>query len=57
MNATATPHFITAGGAQMRLWRTGTGAPVVVLPGLVRAARVVADELGRVAPDLDWRVL
>jgi len=53
----ATPHFVTVAGGQLRLWSAGEGAPVVVLPGLVRAASVVANRLAAVAPDRAFRVI
>ncbi len=56
MTRPATPHFVTVAGGQLRLWSAGDGAPVVVLPGLARAASVVARELAAIAPDLAFRV-
>lgn len=57
MTGPATPHFVTAGEGQLRLWCAGEGAPVLVLPGLVRAASVVAAQLADAAPGLAFRVL
>jgi pimeloyl-ACP methyl ester carboxylesterase len=57
MRAQAVPHFVTAPGGQLRLWAAGAGAPVVVLPGLVQAASVLADRLAAAAPGLGWQVL
>ncbi|HMA08139.1 MAG TPA: alpha/beta hydrolase [Ramlibacter sp.] len=56
MTVPATPHFVTVASGQLRLWSAGEGAPVVVLPGLVRAASVVANQLAAVAPDRAFRV-
>jgi pimeloyl-ACP methyl ester carboxylesterase len=51
-----TPYFVTAGAGQLRAWRAGEGAAVVVLPGLVQAASVVARRLAAMAPDLAFHV-
>lgn len=56
MSFAARPRFVTSGGHQLRLWNAGDGAPVVVLPGLVRAASVVAARLAGLAPDLSFSV-
>lgn len=52
MSARARPRFVASGAHQLRLWNAGGGAPVVVLPGLVQAASVVAARLARLAPDI-----
>lgn len=41
----ATPHYVTTPWGQLRLWVAGQGRPVLVLPGLIRAAETVADDL------------
>lgn len=56
MSAAARPRFVASGGHQLRLWTAGHGAPVVVLPGLVQAASVVAARLAGLAPDLSFWV-
>ena len=45
MSAAAKPHFVTIGQGQLRFWHAGRGAPVVVLPGLIRAAKTVCETL------------
>lgn len=57
MSAAARPRFVGAGSHQLRLWTAGQGAPVVVLPGLVQAAGVVAARLASVAPDLSFSAI
>lgn len=57
MTGRATPHYVTTAGGQLRIWSAGEDAPVVVLPGLVRAASVVAAQLAAAAPDLAFRVI
>jgi pimeloyl-ACP methyl ester carboxylesterase len=57
MTARATPHYVTTAAGQLRVWSVGDGPPVVVLPGLVRAAAVVAARLAAAAPDLAFRVI
>lgn len=51
----ATPHFVTVPGGQVRLWSAGEGPPIVVLPGLVQAARVAAQKLAAAAPGFAFR--
>jgi pimeloyl-ACP methyl ester carboxylesterase len=41
----ARPHFVTIPDGQLRLWCAGRGTAVVVLPGLIRAARTVCEAL------------
>ncbi len=41
----AVPHFLTTSFGQVRIWVCGSGLPVLVLPGLIRAAETVAAEL------------
>jgi pimeloyl-ACP methyl ester carboxylesterase len=48
------PRFVSSGAYQLRLWTAGEGSPVVVLPGLVQAASVVAARLASLAPDLSF---
>lgn len=47
MDSSVRPEFVdSSGGAQLRCWRSGQGsAAIVVLPGLVQAASVVAARL------------
>lgn len=52
----ATPHFVTIAGGQLRIWSAGEGSPVLVLPGLVQAASVVAHKLAAIAPGHAFRV-
>lgn len=49
-----TPKFVSSGAHQLRSWTAGEGSPVVVLPGLVQAASVVASRLASLAPDLSF---
>ena len=57
MSVRTIPHFVTTRVGQCRVWSAGEGAPVVVLPGLVRAASVVAQKLAAHAPGLAFRVV
>lgn len=41
----AVPHYLTTPWGQIRLWVAGEGRPVLVLPGLIRAAETVASDL------------
>jgi pimeloyl-ACP methyl ester carboxylesterase len=50
------PRFVAAGEKRLRLWSVGDGPAAVVLPGLIRAASVVAAELAARAPDLAFHV-
>ena len=55
----AVPHYLTLPTGQMRVWRTGEGPAVVVLPGLAEAAATAADRVAAVLPGhaitaLEW---
>jgi pimeloyl-ACP methyl ester carboxylesterase len=50
------PRFVSSGAHQLRLWSAGEGSPVVVLPGLVQAASVVAARLAGIARELSFFV-
>ncbi|ALG74733.1 hypothetical protein VY88_29420 [Azospirillum thiophilum] len=41
----STPHYVTIANTQMRVWRSGSGPDLLVLPGLIEAASVCADRL------------
>lgn len=43
----STPHYVTIGQGQLRVWRSGSGPDLLVLPGLIAAASTRADELAR----------
>lgn len=45
-----TPHNVTLADGQMRVWRSGWGPNLLVLPGLIEAASVCADRLARALP-------
>jgi len=49
------PHFVTIHGGQVRLWISGEGANLIVLPGLVRSAESAARRFARNNPG--WRVI
>jgi pimeloyl-ACP methyl ester carboxylesterase len=51
------PRYVATPFGQFRVWQAGQGALVVVLPGLIRAASVVAAELARAASDLSFAVI
>jgi pimeloyl-ACP methyl ester carboxylesterase len=53
----ARPHYVATPSGQLRVWHGGSGNLVVVLPGLIRAASVVAADLARRAPDLAFAVI
>ncbi|CAO3440728.1 alpha/beta fold hydrolase [Azospirillum endophyticum] len=46
----STPHYVTLAAGQMRVWRSGSGPDLLVLPGLIEAASVRADRLARALP-------
>ncbi|MEN9774950.1 MAG: hypothetical protein RL322_2020 [Pseudomonadota bacterium] len=46
----ARPSFVTVSAGQLRLWCAGHGAPVIVLPGLIRAAQVACESLTALLP-------
>ncbi|MBY6260852.1 alpha/beta hydrolase, partial [Azospirillum sp. 412522] len=46
----STPHYVTLADSQMRVWRSGSGPDLLVLPGLIEAASVRADRLARALP-------
>lgn len=50
--ATPRAHYLTTLHGQVRLWTAGEGLPILVLPGLIRAAAWVAAQLVAAAPDL-----
>jgi len=43
-------HYVTLDGCQIRLWRAGQGPQLVVLPGLILGARVIAARLSACLP-------
>ncbi len=49
-----TPHYVTTAEGQLRVWRSGSGPDLLVLPGLITAASVCADTLSRALPG--WTV-
>jgi pimeloyl-ACP methyl ester carboxylesterase len=51
------PHYVTTTLGQLRIWRAGQGRVVVVLPGLIRAASVVAADLAQRAPGFVFAVI
>ena len=51
------PHCLTTAFGQLAVWRAGQGKLVVVLPGLIRAASVVAAQLVAMAPELGFAVI
>jgi pimeloyl-ACP methyl ester carboxylesterase len=53
----ARPHYLNTAFGQLRIWRAGAGRLVLVLPGLIRAASVVAADLAARAPDLAFAVI
>ena len=53
----AVAHYLTTPLGQLRVWEAGDGPLVLVLPGLIRAASVVATELARRAPGLCFRAI
>ncbi|SAK88905.1 alpha/beta hydrolase [Caballeronia hypogeia] len=53
----ATPDYIDTAHGEMRVWRAGRGAAVVVLPGLVAAASVVAERLAGAHADTSFHVI
>jgi pimeloyl-ACP methyl ester carboxylesterase len=53
----ARPRYVGTGFGQVRVWRSGAGPLVVVLPGLIRAASVVAADLAQRAPGLAFAVI
>ncbi len=57
MTAPVKPHFVTGPNGQLRIWSAGQGTPVVVLPGLVQAASVVAQRLAASAPTHAFHVI
>lgn len=57
MIAAPRPDYVATQSGQIRVWRTGSGNLVVVLPGLIRAASVVAADLARRAPNLAFAVI
>ncbi|MGA1858646.1 alpha/beta hydrolase [Azospirillum sp. 11R-A] len=50
----STPHYVTLADSQMRVWRSGSGPDLLVLPGLIEAASVCADRLAGALPG--WTV-
>jgi pimeloyl-ACP methyl ester carboxylesterase len=52
-----TPHYATTSYGQLRLFVSGAGRPIVVLPGLIHGAAMLAARLAQAAPDLGWHVL
>ncbi|AWB06458.1 alpha/beta hydrolase (plasmid) [Azospirillum humicireducens] len=50
----STPHYVTIGQGQLRVWRSGYGPDLLVLPGLIAAASTRADQLARDLPG--WTV-
>ena len=50
-------HYVTTAYGQLRLFTAGTGRPVVVLPGLIHGAAMLAARLAPAAPDLGFHVL
>lgn len=46
----STPHYVTTAQGQMRVWRSGSGPALLVLPGLIAAASVRADTVSRALP-------
>ncbi len=56
MSASARPHFVTIAQGQLRFWYAGRGAPVVVLPGLIRAAKTVCETLATRFQDHSFHV-
>lgn len=46
----STPHYLTTAQGQMRVWRSGSGPVLLVLPGLIAAASVRADTVSRALP-------
>lgn len=50
----ARPHYLTLDGGQIRLWRRGEGADLVVVGGLTLAAEALANRLAALNPG--WRV-
>lgn len=50
----STPHYVTIGQGQLRVWRSGSGPDLLVLPGLIAAASTRADQLARDLPG--WTV-
>jgi pimeloyl-ACP methyl ester carboxylesterase len=55
--ALAQPHFLETPSGPLRLWRGGTGPHLVVLPGLLRSAAVVARTLAEAYPDWSLTVI
>ena len=47
---TAVPHYVTCDDRQVRVWRAGSGASLVVLPGLALGAAVTASRLAALCP-------
>jgi pimeloyl-ACP methyl ester carboxylesterase len=50
----AVPHYVTLADGQIRVWRAGTGASLVVLPGLAVGAAVTAVRIAAICPG--WAV-
>ncbi len=48
------PHYVTLDGRQIRIWRSGSGPNLVVLPGLSLGASVIAARVSARAPN--WTV-
>ena len=46
----AQPHYVATRSGPLRLWRAGSGPHLVVLPGLLRSAAVVAGTLAQAFP-------
>ncbi len=51
------PYFLATPSGPLRLWRGGTGPHLVVLPGLLRSAAVVARTLAEACPDWSLTVI
>ena len=50
-------HYLTTPHGQLRLFSGGTGRPVLVLPGLIRGAAMLAARLAQAAPGIGFHVL
>ncbi len=51
------PHYVTTAHGQLRLFSAGAGHAVLVLPGLIRGAAMLAARLASMAPDIGFHVL
>ncbi len=51
------PHYVSTPHGQFRLFSAGAGHAVLVLPGLIRGAAMLAARLASMAPDIGFHVL